>query len=64
MTKIVQQNGGEIESHIYAGVDHVAILGAFSIPYRSRFEVVNDIVAFVKRASENDWPQCQEIDAL
>ena len=64
MTKIVQQNGGEIESNIYYGVVHVAILGDFFIPYRSRFEIVNDIVAFMKRASENDWSQCQEIDAL
>jgi len=49
MTKIVQQKGGKVEPHIYNGVDHVAILAALSIPYRSRFEVMNDIDAFLQR---------------
>ncbi len=54
MTEIVQQKGGKIESHIYNGVDHVAILSALSIPYRSRFEVLDDIVAFLTRVSEHN----------
>lgn len=49
MTKIVQQKGGKVEPHIYNGVDHAAILAALSIPYRSRFEVMNDIAAFLQR---------------
>ena len=47
MTKIVQQKGGKVESHIYDGVDHAAILAAFSIPYRSRYKVMNDITLFL-----------------
>ncbi len=47
MTKIVQQKGGKVEPHIYNGVDHAAILAALSIPYRSRFEVMNDITLFL-----------------
>jgi acetyl esterase/lipase len=49
ITKIVRQKGGKVEPHIYNGVDHVAILAALSIPYRSRFKVLNDIAAFLQR---------------
>jgi len=49
MTKAVRLTGGVVEPHIYAGVDHVAILAALSIPYRSRSEVMNDIVSFLQR---------------
>jgi len=49
MTKVVQQKGGQVEPQIYNGVDHVTILAALSIPYRSRFEVMHDIAAFLQR---------------
>ncbi len=48
MTKIVRQKGGEVETHIYKGVDHADLLAALSIPYRSRFDVMNDIAAFLQ----------------
>lgn len=52
MTRIVQRKGGRVEPHIYSGVDHAAILAALSIPYRSRFEVMNDITAFLQRQDD------------
>ena len=49
MTKTVRQKGGKVEPHIYDGVDHTGILAALSIPYRSRFDVMDDIAAFLQR---------------
>jgi acetyl esterase/lipase len=49
MTKIVRRQGGEVESHIYSGVDHAGILAALSIPYRNRMGVMDDIAAFLDR---------------
>ncbi len=49
MTERVRQRGGSVEPHIYDGLDHVAILAALSIPYRGRYEVMNDIAAFLQR---------------
>lgn len=49
MTKIVQQKGGDVESHIYQGVDHTDILGGLSILYRDRLDVMNHIVSFLKK---------------
>lgn len=49
MTEIVQQKGGVVEPHVYNGVGHATILAALSIPYRSRYDVMNDIAAFLGR---------------
>ena len=49
MTEIVQQKGGVVEPHVYNGVNHATILAALSIPYRSRYDVMNDIAAFLGR---------------
>jgi acetyl esterase/lipase len=57
MTRIVQQEGGKVEPHIYSGVDHATILAALSIPYRSRFEVMNHITAFLQRHHTPDSHQ-------
>jgi acetyl esterase/lipase len=54
MTEVVRQKGGTVEPHIYSGVNHVDILAALSIPYRNRYEVMNDIADFLKRAAENN----------
>ena len=49
MTNAVQQKSGKVETHIYDGVDHVAILAALSIPYRDRYAVMHDIADFLQR---------------
>ncbi len=51
MTKAVRQKGGKVEPHIYDGIDHVDILAALSIPYRGRFEVMNNIADFLDGAN-------------
>lgn len=52
MTEIVRQKRGTVEPHIYKGVDHAGIIAALSIPYRGRYEVMNDIADFLHRVSE------------
>jgi acetyl esterase/lipase len=52
MTETVRQQGGQVEPHIYSGVDHVAILAALSIPYRNRYRVMKDIRAFLQKQSD------------
>lgn len=56
MTDVVWRKGGRVEPHIYDGVDHVDILAALSIPYRSHYEIMNDITAFIKRVSAQTHP--------
>jgi len=51
MTKIVQQKGGQVEAHIYANMNHTDMLAAFSIPYRNRFSVLNDMAIFLQRVN-------------
>lgn len=52
MTAIVREKGGQVEPVIYNGVDHVSILAALSIPYRSRYQVMDDIADFLQRLLE------------
>ncbi len=51
MTKVVQQKGGQVEAHIYANMNHTDMLAAFSIPYRNRFSVLNDMAIFLQRVN-------------
>lgn len=53
MTKVVEEKGGVIETHIYNSINHVDILAALSIPYRGHSEVMSDITAFLGRYSAN-----------
>ena len=49
MTEIIKRKGGRVEPHIYNDVDHVDIIAALSIPYRQRYKVMGDIIAFLRK---------------
>lgn len=49
MTKKVKLKKGQVEPHIYDGVNHVDILTALSIPMRWRYDVIKDIEIFLEK---------------
>lgn len=53
LTRTVQRKGGRVEAHRYDGINHVAIMGALTIPFQTHQPILNDIVAFVNHSLEN-----------
>ncbi|MDQ7075896.1 MAG: alpha/beta hydrolase [Gammaproteobacteria bacterium] len=53
MAKKVKEKKGQVETHIYPNMNHTDMLAAFSIPYRNRFAVLNDIATFLKKWSHD-----------
>jgi len=49
MTDAARKNGGMVEPHIYAGIDHVDIIGAFSVLHSRHDLVMDHIEGFIKR---------------
>ncbi len=47
MAQTIKDKNGQVETHIYKGVDHTGILSAFSIPLRGRYEVLGDVLRFL-----------------
>ena len=43
--------GGDVETEVYANVDHVGIMLALSRPFRGRAPVLNDVTAFALRVT-------------
>jgi len=44
----ITEQGGKVETKIYQGIDHVGIVGAFSVFLRSTAPVLDDVSAFFK----------------
>jgi len=52
LSRKVKQAGGCVETHFYDNLDHVALLGALSIPLQTRQPVLPDIVHFLDYYSQ------------
>jgi acetyl esterase/lipase len=51
LARVQRAAGGRVETNTYAGIDHVEILLALSRPFRGSAPVLEDVVAFARRAT-------------
>jgi acetyl esterase/lipase len=51
LARVQRAAGGEVETEVYANVDHVGIMLALSRPFRRRAPVLNDVTAFARRVT-------------
>lgn len=54
LSRKVKQAGGCVETHVYDDLDHIALLGALSIPLQMRQPVLADIVGFLDYYAQPD----------
>jgi acetyl esterase/lipase len=55
LTKIIKAKKGKVEPHYYNNIDHVDLISALSIPYRSSQPVMSDIIRFIQEVIPTNY---------